>query len=254
MPEFGWKKEASVAEWLFAEPWEFEFFQAVRLLELLYHDRVPPGEGAAPDDEMVRFRSTVTQVFPASEVQTLRQPTESGHPVEMAVNLASLGGAAGPLPAVDSDRVIERAWRKDFATRDFLDLFHHRLLSLLVRTRKTHHPSYTALTPFEGPIAQYFYAFFGLGPAELRDRTRVADRSLVFYSGILSQHPRSASGLEQLLSDYFQVSAKVTQLLGQWRNLEPDGWTAIGPAGRNRGLGEGAILARASGTSRADSR
>ena len=242
MPEFGWKKEASVAEWLFAEPWEFEFFQAVRLLELLYHDRVPPGEGAAPDDEMVRFRSTVTQVFPASEVQTLRQPIESGHPVEMAVNLASLGGAAGPLPAVDSDRVIERAWRKDFATRDFLDLFHHRLLSLLVRTRKTHHPSYTALTPFEGPIAQYFYAFFGLGPAELRDRTRVADRSLVFYSGILSQHPRSASGLEQLLSDYFQVSAKVTQLLGQWRNLEPDGWTAIGPAGRNRGLGEGAIL------------
>ena len=242
MAAFGWKKQSSVEEWLFAEPWEFEFFQAARLLELLYHQRVPPGEGVSPENETVRFRSTVTQVFPASEVQALRQPTEPGEPAEMTVNLSCLGGAAGPLPEGDSDRVIERTWRKDFATRDFLDLFHHRLLSLLVRTRKAHHPSYTALTPFEGPIARYLYAFFGMAPAELQDRTRVADRSLVFYSGILSQHPRSASGLEQLLSDYFQVPAKAKQLLGQWRNLEPDGWTAIGAAGRNRSLGQGAIL------------
>jgi len=242
MAAFGWKQEKSVAEWLFAEPWEFEFFQAVRLLELLYHERIPPGEGMAPEDEVVRFRSVVTQVFSASEVQSLRAPAAPGEPAEMAVNLGSLGGATGPLPATDSDRVVERAWRKDFAPRDFLDLFHHRLLSLLVRTRKAHHPSYTALTPFEGPIAHYLYAFFGLAPAALQNRTRVADRSLVFYAGILSQHPRSASGLEQLLADYFMVPAKVVQLLGQWRNLEPDTWTTIGFRGQNRGLGEGAIL------------
>ena len=242
MAAFGWKQERSVADWLFAEPWEFEFFQAVRLLELLYHDRIPPGEGHSPDREVVCFRSVVTQVFPASEVQALRKPDVAGEPVEMDANLVSLGGAAGPLPAADSDRVVEHSWRKDFAARDFLDLFHHRLLSLLVRTRKTHHPSYTALTPFDGPIARYLYAFFGLAPLELQGRTHVADRSLIFYSGILSQHPRSSSGLEQLLADYFQAPAKVTQLLGHWRNLEPGTWTAIGFGGRNRGLGEGAIL------------
>jgi len=242
MAAFGWKQEKSVADWLFAEPWEFEFFQAVRLLELLYHERIPPGEGMSPEDEVVRFRSVVTQVFSASEVQSLRAPAFPGEPAEMAVNLGSLGGATGPLPDADSDRVVERAWREDFAPRDFLDMFHHRLLSLLVRTRKSHHPSYTALTPFEGPIARYLYAFFGLAPAALQNRTRVADRSLVFYAGILSQHPRSASGLEQLLADYFMVPAKVVQLLGQWRNLEPDTWTTIGFRGQNRGLGEGAIL------------
>jgi type VI secretion system protein ImpH len=68
MSEFGWKKKKSVIDWLFAEPWKFEFFQAVRLLELLYHKRVKPGEGFSPEDEVVRFRSLVTQVFPASEV------------------------------------------------------------------------------------------------------------------------------------------------------------------------------------------
>jgi type VI secretion system protein ImpH len=242
MSAFGWKQEASVAEWLFAEPWEFEFFQAVRLLELLDRERVPAGDGLSPDDEIVRFRSLVTQVFPASEVQAIRSPADPREPVEMTVNLSSLGGASGPLPAVDSERVIERTWRKDFASRDFLDMFHHRLLSLLVRTRKAHHPSYTALTPIEGPVARYLYAFFGLASPELHDRTGVADRSLVFYSGILSQHPRSASGLERLLADYFQVPAQVTQLLGQWRQLEPGGWTVIGSRGRNCGLGDGAIL------------
>jgi type VI secretion system protein ImpH len=242
MAAFGWKQETSVADWLFAEPWEFDFFQAVRLLELLYHDRTPPGEGFSPAEEVVRFRSTVTQVFAASEVQALSRPAAPGEPAEMSVNLASLGGATGPLPAEDSERVIERSWRKDFAGRDFLDLFHHRLLSLLVGTRKAHHPSYTALTPFEGPIAQYLYAFFGLAPATLHDRMRMSDRALVFYSGILSQHPRSASGLEQLLGDYFAVPAKVIQLLGQWRQLEPNTWTLIGPKGRNRALGAGAIL------------
>lgn len=241
-PAFGWKQQRSVEDWLFAEPWEFEFFQAVRLLELLYHDRTPPGEGFSAAEEVVRFRSTVTQVFAASEVQALARPPAPGEPPEMSVNLSSLGGATGPLPADDSDRVIERAWRKDFAGRDFLDLFHHRLLSLLVRTRKAHHPSYTALTPFEGPIASYLYAFFGLAPETLQNRTRVADRALVFYSGILSQHPRSASGLEQLLGDYFGIPARVVQLLGQWRQLEPHTWTLIGRAGQNHGLGDGALL------------
>lgn len=242
MAAFGWKQERSVAEWLFAEPWEFDFFQAVRLLELLYPDRTPPGEAHSPEHEVVRFRSVLSQVFAASEVQSLQGPETPAEPATMAVNLSSVGGASGPLPAEDSDRVIESAWRKDYASRDFLDLFHHRLLSLLVRTRKAHHPSYTARTPFEGPIARYLYAFFGMAPAGLQGRTRVADRSLVFYSGILSQHPRSASGLEQVLGDYFQVQAKTVQLLGQWRTLEPDSWTAIGAAGRNNSLGEGALL------------
>lgn len=242
MSAFGWKREASVTEWLFAEPWEFEFFQAVRLLELLGRDRASAADGASPDCETIRFRSLVTQVFPASEVQSLLAPADPREPIEMTVNLSSLAGAAGPLPAVDSERVIERTWRKDFAMRDFLDIFHHRLLSLLVQTRKSHHPSYTALAPFDGPISQFLYAFFGLAAPELQNRTGVADRSLVFYAGILSQHPRSASGLERLLADYFQVPVQASQLLGQWRKLEPEGWTLLGSQAGNCGLGEGAIL------------
>jgi type VI secretion system protein ImpH len=242
MPTFGWQQDSSIADWLFAEPWEFDFFQAARLLEQMHPLRVPPGEGVDPDEEALRFRAAVSQVFAASEVQALSPGARPGDSATMTVGLFSVGGVSGPLPAPYSDLVIESSWRKDFAIRDFLDIFHHRLLSLLVRSRKSHHPSYTPLTPHEGPIARYLYAFFGMALGELQNRMRVADRSFVFYSGILSQHPRSASGLERLLTDYFQVPVRVNQLQGQWRHLEPSTWTRIGSTGSNQALGRGALL------------
>lgn len=242
MSESGWRGDVSVADALFEEPWEFEFLQAVRLLELLNYDRDHPGEGAEPNLEVVRFRAQTTFAFTASEVQSLKRPAEPGQPPELTANLLPLGGAEGPLPDADSVRVLERARMKDYAMRDFLDMFHHRLLSLLVRTRKAHHPSYTSEEPHVGRIARSIYAFFGLAPRELQDRLHVSDRSLIFYAGILAQKPRSASGLERLLSDFFQIPCKVLQLLGGWRAIEPDDWTLIGRTGRNQALGQTALL------------
>jgi type VI secretion system protein ImpH len=227
---------------LFAEPWEFEFFQAVRLLELLRPGNLPPGEGIEADEEVVRFRSVVSHVFPGAEIQALESPKDPGAAPVMTANLFNIGGASGPLPDQDSDLAIERAWRKDYAMRDFLDIFHHRLLSLLVKTRKAHHPAFTPLAPDQGPVAQYLYALFGLAPSSLQGRMQVPDRSFIFYSGILSQHPRSASGLERLLADYFGTPVQVLQLIGQWRQLEPEEWTRLGVTGKNQTLGGGAMV------------
>jgi type VI secretion system protein ImpH len=234
-----------VADNLFAEPWQFEFFQAVRLLEILYPERSAPGEGADPDSEAVRLRSAVSFVFPASEVSAVAAPPDGDSPAQLTANLLGAGGARGPLPDADSDRVIERAWRKDFAMRDFLDIFHHRLLSLLVQSRKAYHPTYTGGPPQGTPIAAYAYALLGLGLPELRNRLRLSDRALLHYSGILARHPRSAIGLERLLADYFQTPVQVVQMCGRWLELDPEEWTVIGRGGRNRALGDGAHLGTA---------
>ena len=45
MAAFGWQREKSVHEWLFTEAYRFDFFQAVRLLELIFPESAPVGEG-----------------------------------------------------------------------------------------------------------------------------------------------------------------------------------------------------------------
>jgi len=232
----------TVRDRLFSEPWQFEFFEAVRLLELIYPDRTAPGEGADPEAEAVHLNSLISFVFPASELQSLQEPESEGRPASMTVNLLSVGGANGPLPDPDSDRVIEQTYRKNPGFARFLDLFHHRVLSLLVRARKLHFPSYSAGQPHQGPVADYLAALFGLGIPSLRNRMKIQDRTLFFYAGILSQHPRSSAGLECMLSDYFGTRARLKQFVGRWRTLEPDQCTTIGMKGRNRELGLGALL------------
>ena len=242
--KFGWQQEASVEEWLLAEPWQFEFFQAIKILELLHPDRRPPGESSDPDTEVIRFRSQVSLEYPASEVQQLIPPEIRDDPYLMAVNLLGIAGQYGPLPIPDTERVLDRLSRRDASMRDFLDIFNHRLLSLLVRIRKVHQPSLTALQPQDSRTAFYLYSFFGLGNSALRNRLGVVDRSLLYYCGILAQHPRSASGLERFFSDYYRVTAQIRQLAGGWRYLEQEQWSRIGASGDNRVLGISAMLGR----------
>jgi type VI secretion system protein ImpH len=241
---YGWRKQASVEQWLLDEPWRFEYFQAIKLLELLNPDRPAPGYSSDPDTEVVRFRSRVTLEYPASEIQTLKPPPNSRQPFDMVVNLMGLAGQYGPLPMPDTERILDNVARRDAAMRDFLDLFNHRLLSLMLKIRKIHQPSLTASQPHLDRTAFYLYSFFGLGNSALQDRLGVPDRSLLFYCGILAHHPRSASGLERFFSDYFGVPAVVRQLAGGWRYLEEDQWTRVGTDGPNNSLGMTAMIGK----------
>jgi type VI secretion system protein ImpH len=43
---------------------------------------------------------------------------------------------------------------------------------------------------------------------------------MIFYSGLLTQKPRSAQNLKQLLSDYFHVKVEIEQFVGTWVPLQ----------------------------------
>ena len=45
MPATGWRGDRSLEQWLFDEPYAFEFLQAVRLLEMRFQASAPPGRG-----------------------------------------------------------------------------------------------------------------------------------------------------------------------------------------------------------------
>lgn len=242
MAALGWGKDTSVGDWLYEEPYGFDFFQAVRLLELASPDSSPVGEGAEPAREAVRFRSGVGLDFPASDVAEVRPPEAPAAPARMTVNFMGLAGATGPLNTPSTELIIERAWHGDEAPRDFLDIFNHRLVSLLYRTRKLHRVGLDNAAPGLDRTASYLFSIAGLGTPSLRGRMQVKDRALLFYAGLLGQQPRSMAGLEALLSHYFGVRAVGVPFKGRWRALEENQWTRIGGSGRNVRLGVDAVV------------
>jgi type VI secretion system protein ImpH len=248
MPQFGWRSNKSVEEWLFEEAYAFDFYQAVRLLELMAPKSVAVGETSEPNREPVRFSARVGFDTPASDVYELLPSDRSKDlPPKMVTNFLGLAGAAGPLPTPFAELVMERLREKDTGLRDFLDIFNHRLISLMYRARKVHRVSLSSRTPDQGPMANYLYSFLGLGHASLRKNKDLPYRALLPYAGLLTQQPRSAVGLERMLSDHFRTTISVKQFSGTWRNISRDQWTYLGRpgfTGQNQALGTAVVGTR----------
>ena len=242
MAAFGWRTDRPVAEQIFAEGYRFDFFQAVHLLERLMPRAARVGETSGVRPEPVRFRSSLMAAFPASEIDQIALGARPGAPPEMVVNFMGLAGGFGPLPPPLSEHVLARTRRGDTAARDFLDIFNHRLLSLLYRARAKHRPGLTRGTPADSNFALYLFALIGMALPELRGRMAFPDRALLHYAGLLAQRPRSLHGLERLLADYFGVPVKGTALQGRWLAIDENERTRLGVAGRNSRLGQGAVL------------
>ena len=243
MATYGWRKDRPVSEALYAEGERFAFHQAVRLLERMLPDREAVGEAADPEHEAVRFSSRPSLGFPASEIQRVRPP-ENGGPARMEVNFLGLAGALGPLPRSFTEPIIARLFRGDATARDFLDIFNHRLVSLLYRALKKYRPALDFRPPDRGRVARCLYALMGLGTPHLQGRMGVRDRGLLFYGGLLAGPRRPMVGLERLIGGYFGVTATIEPFHGIWHTLEDDQVTRIGLSGCNRTLGVDTILGR----------
>ena len=202
---------------LYDEPYCFEFFQAVRLLERFSRDRAPVGLFSQPRHEVARFGVENTLVFPASQIQSLTV-REDGPPL-MRLNFFGLSGPQGVLPLYYTQLVSERVRARDTAMRDFFDIFNHRAVSLFYQAWEKYR--FTIEYERGGPdrFSHHLLDFVGLGTQGLQNRQRVADQSLMYYAGLLNQRPRSAAALKQLLEDYFDVPVQVEQFAGAWYRL-----------------------------------
>jgi type VI secretion system protein ImpH len=227
---------------LFKEAYRFDFFQAVRLLELLHPERLPIGRRASPRNEVVRFRSHLTLAFPASAIQVIEPPDE-GSPARLTAAFLGLTGPSGVLPRHYTELLLERSRHKDFAFRDFLDIFNHRLLSLFHRAWEKYrfHVEYERSIGRDDErdgFSDHLFDLVGMGTKGLRGRVRFGDEALLLYSGLLGQHPRSADALQQILSDYFQKPIAVIQFVGQWLEITEENRTRLGA---NNELGVSAV-------------
>ena len=239
---------------LLSEGYRFNFFQAVRLMEMWDSNGEPVGHDSVPHDEIVRFTSLASLNFPASQIDQIVARRDPEHPARMTVTFMGLTGPVSALPQHYTEIVIERLANKDHTLHEFLDLFNHRLVSLFYRAwskyqfwilgeralqqeriairegTDTHRSFVIDHRPKLDPLGQILLNIVGMGnPASryhlhertlLQPRTDIPDQAWRFYSGLLSSRHRPAKGLEAILIDHFRWPVSLQPLCGRWLQLE----------------------------------
>ncbi len=230
-----------VGEKLRREPFSFDFFQAVRLLERFLPERTSVGRFAHPDTEVARFSVHPSLAFPASQIQAMDCP--ENRPVEMTVNFMGLTGPQGVLPNPYTSLIIERLRASDSSPRDFLDIFNHRIISLFYRAWRKYRFDVAYEQDERDIFSRDLLSLLGLGSSGLRDRLKVSDDTLIYYSGLLAQRPRTATALQQILADYFEVPVEIEQFAGAWYRLDRGTQCRLAEENSESGeLGFGAVV------------
>ena len=232
---------SEVGEKLLREPFAFDFFQAVRLLERLLPGRTAVGQFAHPETEVARFGVHPSLAFPASQIQSMECPDEGA--AKMAVNFMGLTGPQGVLPNPFTSLIIERLRASDTSPRDFLDIFNHRVISLFYRAWRKYRFDVACEHGERDLFSRHLLSLVGLGTEGLRDRQAVSDDTLVYYAGLLAQRPRSAQALQQILADFFEVPVEIEQFAGAWYRLDPETQCRLSEGSIDSGeLGLGAVV------------
>ncbi len=218
------RADPSVEEALFASGFEFEFFQAVRLLGRLFPDRKAVGGTAKPAEEIARFGARLSMAFPASAIHDIERIPDSPDPARVTVAFLGLTGTQGVLPFFYTEYLLARKADKDDTLAAFLDIFNHRLISLFYRAWEKHHaPVLYERAAGSGRPDRFTWELFdliGMGTNGLRGRLSFPDEGLLLYAGLIAQRPHSASALRGILRDYFSVEVEIDQCLGSWYDLE----------------------------------
>jgi type VI secretion system protein ImpH len=254
--------QSSVVERLLAEPYRFEFFQAVRVLELwLKAGGVKSNQTVA---DYIRFENSISLNFPPSEIEALHAQISSeentlvldgaanitvGDPVSkrfyMTPSFMGFLGPNGTLPRHYSERIAShQLYSRDAGPRAFLDTYSNRAVALFYGAWKKYRLELHHESRGKNGFLPLLMALGGLGHSSLRGRldsddVGVLDESLAFYAGALRQRPVSSIYLQAVLSDYFQVDIKIQQFVGKWYALPREHQTVLGIA--NAELGSSAL-------------
>lgn len=242
------RKSPSLIQQIQTSAPQFEFFQAVRLLEQAsavktkkHFADLPVGQYTPLNRESIQFKSQPSLAFSGHDINHVKPVSTKNkedkqapdYQWHMGVDIFGLIGSNGVLPYCDSENVITRLRSKDKNLVDFIDLFNHRSVSLLHESwlKYRHPPNFERYhrnktkTQREDDLdvfSQVHASIAGLGTKHIRKREPVPDDVLMHFGPLLAKGPPSAPVLEHIIQYYFGLPITVEQFVGEWHALPKD--------------------------------
>jgi len=229
---------------LHAEPHRFSLFAALRLIERAYRDHPRLGESRRAAGEQVRLSQPPYLNFAPSDVAKfdVGTDTRSGKAL-LEAHSFGVFGPNGALPIYLTETAYERRRQHNDPTiSDFVNLFQHRMIALFYRAWADADPVTNFDRPESDRFRLYVGALMGLGAEAGQSRGDVVDFAVLGRAAQFSSQSRSASGLEAILADYFEVPLAVGSFVGGWLDIPNDALMSLGGASPSSQLGGGATL------------
>lgn len=258
-----------VIDQLLTHPHRFEFFQAVRLIELWLRQNGVE-DGPIPM-QYLRFENSMSLSFPSSQIEALAAvadvPVDSAAALQqaalenrlrhIAITPAFIGLLCGNggLPNHDVMRIAEYEFKtKNAGPRAFLNMLSTRSVGLFYQAWARHRPQCMGEGAGGDQFLAMLLALSGLRPPADRaapapldasassDDAGLRDEVLAYHAAQFRSRCVPASVVGGVLTEYFGVPFALEQLVGCWEELPSRHRTRLG--GTNRTLGAGAILGR----------
>ena len=242
--------EPAVIERLFAQPHRFQYFQAVRLLELWFKRHGKTGAGAVA--RHLRFQNSTRLSFPPSELEAMQaDPPEAApgraHPegedvpplqyIRITPAFMGLLGGSGALPAHYTERIAGQVLHeKDEGPRAFLDTFSNRSLALFYEAWRKYRLALKYQVDGQDHFLPLLLSLAGLGNNTLRQRLSrqqdgaVLDESIGYFAASIRHRPSSAVQLARVLGEYFGHPVQAEQFVGHWYEVPLPQQTVLGGA------------------------
>ncbi|MBK8232239.1 MAG: type VI secretion system baseplate subunit TssG [Candidatus Eisenbacteria bacterium] len=219
----------------FEAPHAYSFFQIVGFLIRQREGTIAPGGEGPARRETIRFRPSIGLGFPTSDVQSVERYELPGEEIpvrfRVTVNFMGLYGPSSPLPNHYSEDLI---WygEEGQTQRDFLDLFHHRMISFVYRAwaKYRHWASYRQ--GGSDTLTRMYLGLIGLGTPGLREAAPLPPLSMLRAAGLLGGGSRSAAGLAGLLRDQWgDLPITVESFLSRVVSLPRSATSSLGKRG-----------------------
>ena len=223
------------------EPYKFGFYAALRQLECLYSDNPRIGYSVKPADDIVRLGQMPSLQFAPSTLASFDVKGKGAS--KLKVFFFGVFGPNGPFPLHLTEFARSRIRNsKDDTFAEFVDLFHHRLLSLFYRAWADKEPTVQLDRPDKDRFAFYVGSLLGIGGAALQQRDAVHDNTKLHFAAHFACHTHHASGLKNILSDILQMPIQIEEFIGEWLPIPKDSYCYLDNDPDTGQLGVSAVI------------
>ncbi|RKZ66167.1 MAG: type VI secretion system baseplate subunit TssG [Gammaproteobacteria bacterium] len=223
-------------------PYQYNFFKALRRLEGLYPEKPRLGKAARPRDEPVRFGQLPSLAFAPSTLSYFKQGVK-GAPPRLGTNFFGVFGPNAPLPRHLTEYAQGRIKNHNDETFvRFMDIFHHRMLSLFYRARASTEPTYQFDRPADDKFNFYVGSLIGLKTDGLQQRDAVSVYAKLHYAGLLVGKGRHKEGLNRIIGDFFGLPSTIQEFIGEWLTLPVASRCQLGKSKHTCLLGRNTVL------------